>query len=402
MNIMPVQGVEVLILLERAGFESALVGGAVRDLLLGRAPEDIDIATEASFSALAALFPDGKTVGPRGKPVFLVPCGEGRCEITSFCGGSLEADLARRDFTVNALALRSTGELLGSSRSRKDIALRLLRFNGSVADRLGEDPLRALRLPRFAATLPGFSVAGDAYSGVRAAAPSFARCAPERIGREVRLGLEGDPRLFLRGLAASRTLHIVRPLFGGGRGGLALFLRSLKYLDDRKETLPRRTALLASFRRKLAFPDYAGASSVRGILEGWRWPKEVCAGSAELVCSRAAPAGNLSRAEMAGLLLARGELFWESLFALFGALRRVRVPRRRRALFRDRFRRLAARLRTEEALIPSGDELMERCALSAGPEVGRLLKALRTEHLLKGFASREEALERGASLMNMR
>jgi len=72
------------------------------------------------------------------------------------------------------------------------------------------------------------------------------------------------------------------------------------------------------------------------------------------------------------------------------------------ALFRERFGRLAVRLRTEEALIPSGDELMERYALSSGPEVGRLLKALRTEHLLKGFASREEAMERVASLMNIR
>lgn len=402
MKRVPSQGVEVLRLLERAGFESVLVGGAVRDLLLGRTPGDIDIATEASFSDLAALFPGGKSVGPEGKPVFLVPCGERRCEITSFCGGSLETDLARRDFTVNALALRSTGELVGTRRSKLDIELRLLRFNGSAADRLREDPLRALRLPRFAATLPGFSVAGGAYSAVRAAAPSFARCAPERIGREVRLGLEGDPGLFLRGLAASRTLHILRSLFGGGPGGPALLLQSLKRLDDRKEPLLRRTALLASFRRKLSFPDLEGASSVRAILEGWRWPKQVCSGCAALVCRRAAPAANMSRAEMADLLLAHGEAFWESVFALFGALCRVHVPRRRMALFRERFGRLAVRLRTEEALIPSGDELMERYALSSGPEVGRLLKALRTEHLLKGFASREEAMERVASLMNIR
>lgn len=402
MNGVPAQGAEVLGLLERAGFESVLVGGAVRDLLLGRPPGDIDIATEAPFSALTALFPGGKAVGEGKKAVFMIPCGEGRCEITSFSGGSLEADLARRDFTVNALALRSTGELVGTRRSRRDIERKILRFNGSSADRLREDPLRALRLPRFAATLPAFSVAEEAFSGVRSAAPQLNVCAPERIGREVRLGIEGDPRLFLRGLAASRTLHILRPLFGRGRGGLGLLLQSLNRLDDRKETLLRRTALLASFRRNLAYPDLEGASSVREILGGWRWPKDVRSGSADLVCRRAAPVANISRAEMADLLLARGESFRESLFAIFGARGGVHVPRRREALCRDRFRRLAARLRTEAECVPSGDEVMERFLLTSGPEVGRLLRTLRTEHLLRGFSSGEEALERCASLIDMR
>ena len=393
---------ELLRILERAGFESVLVGGAVRDILLERAPVDADIATEASFSALAALFPGGKPVGPRGKTVFLVPGEGGRCEISSFNGGSLEADLARRDFTVNALALRSTGELVGTRRSRRDIALRILRFNGRSADRLAEDPLRALRLARFASTLPGFSTHRSAFSGVRSAAPSLERCAAERIGREMRLGLAGDPCVFLRSLAACRLLYVLRPLRGADRGGLLLPLVSLRRLDGGVEPLLRRTALLASCGRNAACPDPEGEAEVRRVLVDWRWPARLSSGVSLLVRWRSVPAARQTFQVMASLLLEHGAAFMGSLFALADAVPRDAASDRRIAANRERFAVLSVRFGNEKECIPSGDELMERFSLSPGPEVGGLLYKLRMEHLLRGFPTREKALERGAELLRRR
>ncbi len=398
MNRIAARSMELLRILERAGFESVLVGGAVRDLLLGRASEDADIATEASFSDLAALFPCGKIVGPPGKAVFLVPGEGGRREISSFDGGSLEADLARRDFTVNALALRSTGELVGTRRSRRDIGLRILRFNGRSADRLVEDPLRALRLARFASTLPGFSVHRSASSGVRSAAPSLERCAPERVGREMRLGLAGDPCVFVRSLAACGLLHMLRSLRGANRGGLLRPLLSLRRLDGGDAPLLRRTALLASCDRDGAYPDPDGEADVLRVLNEWRWPGALCSETALLVRLRGAPAARLTLQEMASLLLERGCAFWDSLFALGDAVSSDPAVGRRITANRERFAMLAVRLENEKECVPSGDELMERFSLSSGPEVGILMYELRMEHLLRGFSTKEEALEHGAEL----
>ena len=75
----PKRWVECALRLEQAGYEGLLVGGAVRDLLLGRAPEDLDMATDAPLSVLVKLFP-GRRVGRGRKSVFLVPCEGGACE----------------------------------------------------------------------------------------------------------------------------------------------------------------------------------------------------------------------------------------------------------------------------------------------------------------------------------
>ena len=276
MNGRLARGFQLINTIEREGFEAVLVGGGVRDLFLGREVEDIDIATAASYGDLARLFSAGKMIGPEGKRVFLLPFDEGACEVVSYSGGTLEDNLARRDFTLNALAMRSTGEITGTARSRDDIEKRVLRFNGGPLDRLKEDPLRALRLPRFAATLHGFKVDRESSDAVRIASVSLRRCAPERVGREVRLGLSGDALVFVRTLARCGMTGVLSPLVGG-RPNSAAIIRALKKLDDGCEPLLRRAATIALFRGGEECPDVEGESHIRSALEEWGWPSWLCA-----------------------------------------------------------------------------------------------------------------------------
>jgi tRNA nucleotidyltransferase/poly(A) polymerase len=392
-------GMSLLRRLEQAGFESVLVGGAVRDLLLGRSPEDMDIATSAPFQVLAGMFPRGVLTGPEGKQAFLLPLEEIHCEITSYSGSSLERDLARRDFTVNAIALRSTGELVGTRESRRDVAARILRFNGLPADRLAEDSLRAIRFARFAATLPRFSVDVRAFAGIRLVLPSLFRCAPERIGREMRLGLEGDSCVFLRSLRRGGMLRLLFSGPGAGRSALNKLCRALNKLEGGAFPLVRRAAVVFSFGMKSAFPDDEGADLLQRKLARWAWPGSMRSEIAELVRLRMAPSVRFSPDKMARLLLGKGADFWNSLFAIAGAMELTRGGMRRLASDRYSFVQLLARFCAEGELIPSGADLMRRFALSEGPEVGHLLRELRIENLKNGFASKREAIDYAASLL---
>ncbi|MFA7620380.1 MAG: hypothetical protein WCY56_00895 [Aminobacteriaceae bacterium] len=394
MNGRLARGFQLINTIEREGFEAVLVGGGVRDLFLGREVEDIDIATAASYGDLARLFSAGKMIGPEGKRVFLLPFDEGACEVVSYSGGTLEDNLARRDFTLNALAMRSTGEITGTARSRDDIEKRVLRFNGGPLDRLKEDPLRALRLPRFAATLHGFKVDRESSDAVRIASVSLRRCAPERVGREVRLGLSGDALVFVRTLARCGMTGVLSPLVGG-RPNSAAIIRALKKLDNGCEPLLRRAATIALFRGGEECPDAEGESHIRSALEEWGWPSWLCARVGLFVRFRGVFSRDALPSQCAALILERGWEFWSSFFAVLDA----GFDSSRANHAREVMASFLPRLATMKELLPSGYELMERLSLPEGPEVGRLLKKLEEEHVMQGFQSREHALERAEFLL---
>ena len=184
--------------LRRAGFEAYPVGGGVRDLLLGRQPEDWDVATSARPEQLLALFPRGAATGGAHGTV-TVPTPGGPVEITPFrreggyadgrhpdrvtFGASLEEDLARRDFTVNAMALAPDGRVLDPFGGLADLRSGVLRCVGDPARRFEEDRLRMFRAPRLAAQL-GFAL-HPSVARALARAPSTAPLAAERVGSEV-------------------------------------------------------------------------------------------------------------------------------------------------------------------------------------------------------------------------
>lgn len=192
--------------LEKAGFEAWAVGGAVRDALLGYAHLDWDLATNATPEDVRALFGRRRTIPVGiefGTVGVLDDAGilhevttfrrdvntDGRHAVVEF-GASLEEDLARRDFTVNAIAYSPSRERLADPfGGRRDLNARVIRAVGEPAERMREDRLRALRAIRFAARF-GFEIEPATWDAIRESAPHLTRLSAERVKQELEKTME--------------------------------------------------------------------------------------------------------------------------------------------------------------------------------------------------------------------
>lgn len=197
----------VLRRLETAGQEAWCVGGCVRDSLLGRMPEDWDVATSALPEQTMALF--GTQAQPTGlrHGTVTVTLEGSRVEVTTFrvdgayhdhrrpdqvtFTRSLEEDLRRRDFTINAMACNLHGELQDPFHGREDLAAGVLRCVEEPVRRFEEDALRIMRGLRFASGL-GLQVEAETAAGIHHCAPLLAQIVPERIAKELMGLLVGD------------------------------------------------------------------------------------------------------------------------------------------------------------------------------------------------------------------
>ncbi len=211
-----------------SGFQAYVVGGAVRDLVMGYTPADYDIATDAHPESVMEMFRSaGYNVVPTGIEygVVTVIDGEGnelevatfrkeiyveykgrRPIVTSF-SDSLEEDVYRRDFTINALAASVDGYVIDYVGGLRDIDLRLIRFVGDPDERIREDPLRMIRAIRFASKL-GFSIEPSSLRAIERNTHYVTRVSRERIGQElVKAAGTGRFRLFIE-LIWRTGLHI--------------------------------------------------------------------------------------------------------------------------------------------------------------------------------------------------
>ena len=204
---------EILRTLENAGYEAWLVGGCVRDMRLGRRPSDYDIATAAAPDETARLFDRTAPTGVRYGTVTVLT-GGGKAEVTTFRGESgyadsrrpsrvvfgvgIAGDLARRDFTVNAMALHPERGLLDPYGGAGDLRRRCIRAVGNPAARFREDALRILRAYRFAAQL-GFDIDAATAVAARDGMARTANLSGERIRAELeRILLSPRPSFALR------------------------------------------------------------------------------------------------------------------------------------------------------------------------------------------------------------
>lgn len=212
---------QILERLTRRGYETYMVGGCVRDMLMSRRPLDWDICTSALPEQVAAVFPRARPTGIKHGTVTVLLHGS-RAEVTTFRSDGtysdhrrpdavhfvrqLKDDLERRDFTVNALALPLSGELVDLFGGKHDIEKKLLRCVGEPEKRFEEDALRMLRAFRFAAVL-GFEIEANTLEAIRRSAPLSAGLAKERVRAELeRVLLSPAPQTVLDMIAAG-LLH---------------------------------------------------------------------------------------------------------------------------------------------------------------------------------------------------
>ena len=194
--------------LEENGFSAYVVGGCVRDYLLGRLINDFDVATSALPEEMLEIFKDYKTVDNGIKHGTVAVVSENKLvEVTTFRSDgtytdsrrpdsvsfvrNIEEDLARRDFTINAMAYRESEGIIDLYGGQEDLKNNLIRCVGNPYKRFSEDALRIMRGMRFASTL-GFSIEEETLSAMLETKHLIQKIAKERITSEFRGMLLGE------------------------------------------------------------------------------------------------------------------------------------------------------------------------------------------------------------------
>lgn len=191
---------EICETLRRNGYQALLVGGCVRDLLLGREPADYDVATDATPVEVAGLFPDSIAVGAQFG-VILIPRDGLKVEVATFRSDlgysdgrhpdrvvyakTAQEDVQRRDFTINGLLMRhDTGEILDFVAGQEDLNAGIIRAIGEPDRRFAEDKLRMMRAVRFAARF-AYAIEGETFRAIQRHAKEIHEVSPERLREEL-------------------------------------------------------------------------------------------------------------------------------------------------------------------------------------------------------------------------
>jgi len=220
--------------LHASGFKAYLVGGCVRDLVLGREPEDYDVATDAHPDRVQELFPSSVDVGARFGVILVVEDGA-QVEVATFRSDvgysdgrhpdrveystSPEEDVRRRDFTINGLMQdMETQEILDFVGGREDLRQGMVRAIGTPEVRFREDRLRIVRAVRFAARF-GYIIEPSTFRAIVAAAPHLTEVSAERLRDEItKLLTEGAARRAFELLDATGLLQACLPEIAAMKG----------------------------------------------------------------------------------------------------------------------------------------------------------------------------------------
>jgi tRNA nucleotidyltransferase (CCA-adding enzyme) len=399
-----------------AGHAAYVVGGSLRDTLLARKAKDWDLAAAALPERTVELFPGAVYENKFGTVAVRTDDPDvGEVEITTFrsdhdyadfrrphrveFGESLELDLARRDFTVNAMAWGAEpGEpprLVDPHEGQADLAARLLRTVGDAETRFEEDALRMVRAVRLAATLD-FEIEPATLAAIRSKADLVHHLSGERIAMEMREILAAErPSIGLRLMADTGLLAAISPDLAAQRGvpqnkmeGEDLWDHTLRAVDGavREPARIRLAALLHDIGKPLTMADgrflgheTVGAGLADALLERWRWP----AGERQRIVTlvRQHMFGyqpSWSDAAVRRFIAKIGPENLEDLFLLREA-DHIGSGRERDAGGLDELRaRVAAELAAGVALdlqglAVDGSDLMSELGIAPGPDLGRLL-----------------------------
>lgn len=226
-NAFPAGAIHIIEVIQKSGHKAYFVGGCVRDLLLGKKPDEFDITTDATPEAVQKLFPKVVPTGIEFGTVTVVLT-DGTYEVTTFRSDesysdsrhpdkvkftkSLEDDLSRRDFTINAMAYDPFSKtLVDKFGGQADLKKKIIRTVGDPMDRFNEDGLRPMRACRFAAKL-GFEIEKDTLQATGKTLDKAKKVATERIHDEfVKMLSAQKPSIGIEYMRESGLLNLVMP-----------------------------------------------------------------------------------------------------------------------------------------------------------------------------------------------
>ncbi len=428
--------------LSEAQFENFLVGGCVRDLLLERAPKDWDITTSATPEEIQKLFPDSfyenefGTVGVKTESAGIVEITPYRLESEYTdsrhpekveWGKSVEEDLARRDFTVNAIALSlqhtdDSYKLIDPYGGKIDIEKKLIRTVGKPDDRFQEDALRILRALRLSSEL-GFAIEMETLSSLEKNGDLLEKISQERIRDEfIKIVMSPAPAVALEMTARLGILRFISPELEKGIGveqnqahAYTVWEHLLRSLDHAaKKGFPLHVRL-AALLHDIAKPhtkalkngqvtfyghEVLGARMARKILENLRFPKEIVDQVWRLVRWHMF----FSDTEMITLSAVRRmvrnvspELIWDLMDMRvadrIGTGRPKETPYRLRK-YHSMIEQVMRDPISVKQLVVDGSDVMELTRSQGGPHVGFILEILLSEVLNNPALNTKEYLEK--------
>lgn len=228
------KSVPILELIEEAGYEAYFVGGSVRDYILGRTINDVDIATSATPQEIKRIFPNTADIGIDHGTVLAIT-DTGTYEITTFRTESgysdfrrpdavkfvrsLTEDLQRRDFTMNAIAMDKTGKIIDPFNGKRDLAQRRIITVGNPHERFHEDALRMMRALRFVSQLD-FELDQETFDSLKENAQNISEIAVERILVEFEKLAAGSNKIKAFSLLLESGLYQYLPLFSSKKDHL--------------------------------------------------------------------------------------------------------------------------------------------------------------------------------------
>lgn len=228
------KSVPILELIEEAGYEAYFVGGSVRDYILGRPINDVDIASSATPQEIKRIFPNTADIGIDHGTV-LVITDTGTYEITTFRTESgysdfrrpdavkfvrsLTEDLQRRDFTMNAIAMDKTGKIIDPFNGKRDLAQKRIITVGNPHERFHEDALRMMRALRFVSQLD-FELDQETFDSLKENAQNISEIAVERILVEFEKLAAGSNKIKAFSLLLDSGLYQYLPLFSSKKDHL--------------------------------------------------------------------------------------------------------------------------------------------------------------------------------------
>jgi tRNA nucleotidyltransferase/poly(A) polymerase len=375
---------KILRKLERTGFEAYVVGGAVRDMVMGKAPTDWDVATSASGEEVENLFPHLTRFSLRHGTITLV--GEGKhYEVSTFRGPSptIEDDLAYRDFTINAMAYHSDErKILDPFGGCKDIARRMVRAVGAPEDRFQEDPLRILRAVRISCELD-FRIHPETRKAMSAMASLLSAVAEERIRDELlKILISEKPSRGFQGMVRTKLLKEILPELQNIPGP------TLKTMDRvPPDPVLRLAALFHDAGAAKKGQGFQDAGIVEEVLRRMKFSERMVTQVAHLLRHhRQAMGYDASWTEGAVRRLVRA-VRPEQVNLLFSLCRAdLESQGKETRVLSDLEKRVQANLETGfpcrvQDLKVDGRKVMEVLNIPEGPEVGRILEALLEEVL---------------------